>query len=130
MNGHNGRPRKPLVGELARKPRVLLLPNSHVAGDCWWLLTRNGMYGNPHAYGTLALKDGRHVVAHRYSYAQAFGAFPDELCIHHRCFCKRCINPAHLEAVTCGENSRMSNLAERVRGNVEWRNAQVRAVSA
>lgn len=42
--------------------------------------------------------------AHRYSYRIHHGAIAEGLVIHHTCFCKRCVNPNHLEAVTVAEN--------------------------
>lgn len=63
-------------------------------------------------YGRLYL-EGQYAYAHRLSYEQAHGQIPDELEIDHTCSNKRCINPAHLEAVTHAENVR--RWAERTR---------------
>ena len=43
---------------------------------------------------------------HRVAYVEANGAIPEGLHIDHLCRVKHCINPAHLEAVTQGENNR------------------------
>lgn len=44
--------------------------------------------------------------AHRYSYEWAKGPIPAGLHIDHLCRVRNCVNPAHLEAVTQGENNR------------------------
>lgn len=38
---------------------------------------------------------------------------PLGMVVHHRCFHKHCVNPAHLQLVTVGENSRLSNFEAR-----------------
>lgn len=52
--------------------------------------------------------DGRLVRAHRFSYERAVGPIPAGLQIDHLCRVRACVNPAHLEPVTCGENVRRS----------------------
>ena len=47
---------------------------------------------------------GGSVLAHRFAYIREFGAIPDGLVIDHLCRERRCVNPAHLEAVTNREN--------------------------
>ncbi len=56
-------------------------------------------------YGTFR-KDGRTHYAHRVAYERTFGPIPDGLTIDHLCRNKLCVNPAHLEVVTRGENVR------------------------
>lgn len=56
-------------------------------------------------YGCVYI-DGRRVRTHRVAYEADSGPIPEGLVIDHLCFNRRCINPAHLEAVTLGENTR------------------------
>lgn len=48
------------------------------------------------------------VLAHRYAYELLVGPIPEGLHIDHLCRVRLCVNPAHLEAVTCHENNRRS----------------------
>ena len=56
--------------------------------------------------GTPSAEYGRYQgeQAHRYSYRIHHGAIPTGSVIHHTCFCKRCVNPNHLQAITQQEN--------------------------
>ena len=73
-------------------------PNS---GGCWlWTGTING-----NGYGKLFF-NGRQVLAHRLSYETFIGPIPKGLFLDHLCRARGCVNPAHLEAVTLGENTR------------------------
>ena len=68
---------------------------------CWnWTRGTNGL-----GYGRL-MADGRFIYAHRYSYENIVGKIPDGLALDHLCQNKLCVNPAHLEVVTIGENVR------------------------
>lgn len=114
MKGHNGHERMPLDGELRHKPRVYLAPTDEFDTPCWLALNARGGFGSyEDRYLSIRFKDGRMVQAHRLSYYRAYGAFDPLLCIHHRCFRKRCINPAHLEAVTCADNSALNHVRDR-----------------
>lgn len=44
--------------------------------------------------------------AHRVSYERHVGRIPDGLVIDHLCRVRHCVNPAHMEVVSMGENAR------------------------
>jgi hypothetical protein len=74
----------------------------HKTTTCWlWraALDRHG-YGLFHPHGTHT------VLAHRWAYQSLIGPIPEELEIDHLCRVRHCVNPAHMEPVTCGENVR------------------------
>jgi hypothetical protein len=82
-----------------------------VAGpnDCWVWAGKT----NDEGYARLDLGSRsrnnptrRSVYVHRWSYEFHVGPIPEGLTVDHRCRNKRCVNPAHLEAVTTGENTR------------------------
>lgn len=62
---------------------------------CWVWPTRIA----PSGYGRI-YHAGRDYLAHRVFYAAANGSAPVGLDIDHLCRNRRCVNPAHLEAVT------------------------------
>ena len=68
---------------------------------CWeWTSTLNNK-----GYGRFY--DGkRSVYAHRWSYERWVGPIPERMDIDHLCRNTRCVNPAHLEAVSHAENIR------------------------
>lgn len=74
---------------------------------CWewmWCISSCG-------YGALK-RDGRVLKAHRVYYERHKGPIPDGLQIDHLCRNRRCVNPAHLEAVTKTENLRRGRVAK------------------
>lgn len=76
-------------------------------GGCWlWTAAINrGGYG---VFRAGSRSDGtrRQVTAHRYAYFHLAGDIPEGLVIDHLCRVKHCVNPAHMEPVTTGENTR------------------------
>jgi hypothetical protein len=82
--------------------------------DTCWLWTGAPARGNYGSFGA----QGRTFRAHRYAYELHYGPIPDGLHLDHRCHnedptcpggptCRhrRCVNPAHLEAVTPYKNA-------------------------
>jgi endogenous inhibitor of DNA gyrase (YacG/DUF329 family) len=68
--------------------------------DCWlWTGSTRGGYGR-FKIATVTQE------AHRASYELYVGPIPDGLQLDHLCRNRSCINPAHLEPVTCAENIR------------------------
>lgn len=57
-------------------------------------------------YGCMNVGGGKIALAHRVAYFLAHGEISDALTIDHLCRNRRCVNPAHLEQVTCRENNR------------------------
>jgi hypothetical protein len=54
-------------------------------------------------YGRITVDD-RPKLAHRIGYALLVGGLDDQLTLDHLCRVRHCVNPAHLEQVTRGEN--------------------------
>lgn len=70
-----------------------------LADGCWdWTGAKN-----TNGYGRIQV-DGKTAYAHRASYEHYVGPIPDGLHLDHLCRNRSCVNPAHLEPVTCREN--------------------------
>ncbi len=89
---------------------------------CWnWTA-----HTNEKGYGRLLVNE-HHTFAHRFSYESIVGKIPDGLTLDHKCLNKRCVNPAHLEVVTGGENARRFMLARPTcRRGHEWTKGNTR----
>lgn len=90
--------------------------------DCWHWLGSVDSTG----YGVYGAKQAPSRAAHRLAYLLAAGPISDELTLDHLCHTRdrgcpgsvacthrRCVNPAHLEPVTRGENTRRGGWSRR-----------------
>jgi hypothetical protein len=74
------------------------------SGACWlWTASVNPQTG----YGQFSRRHGEPVDAHRFSFELAHGEVPEGHDVHHSCHVRRCVNPAHLQAVTRSQNMAM-----------------------
>lgn len=74
-------------------------------GPCWvWTAATNRK-----GYGMFGDGERGSVGAHRWAWVQAHGPIPADLVPDHLCRNPPCVNPAHLELVTGGENSLRGN---------------------
>lgn len=77
---------------------------------CWlW-----NAYKTPEGYGQF-WNGGGHSLAHRWSYEHYVAPIPSGLVIDHLCRNPACVNPAHLECVTMGENTARGTAYEVIR---------------
>ncbi len=91
-----GRPATALIDRFMRY--VSPEPNS----GCWLWTAGTGRGG----YARLLGSDGKTKYAHRVAYMLLRGAIPHGLFLDHLCRVRCCVNPDHLEPVTCAENIR------------------------
>lgn len=82
-------------------PEERFWPKVTFTDSCWlWNGARTDR-----EYGLFRLvRPKRMIGAHRFAYEQFNGPIPSELTIDHLCRVRYCVNPAHLEVVTRGEN--------------------------
>lgn len=92
---------RPLIDPVIRFwPKVHPEPNT----GCW--IWDSGHDEN--GYGLLWIGDGVSVRSHRFAYEVLVGPIPAGLTLDHLCRNKWCVNPAHLEPCTSGENAARS----------------------
>jgi hypothetical protein len=88
------------ISPSVRLPLHFNIDNPADPNSCWtWIGARSSQGGYP---GFTV--DGQFVYGHTYAYAQAFGEPPAGYHVHHVCENKRCVNPAHLEALSPEEH--------------------------
>jgi len=76
---------------------------------CWlWIGTKA-----PNGYGSFSLHGGK-VLAHRFSYMQAFGAISENMQVCHRCDIRDCVRPDHLFLGTQSDNMRDASAKKRM----------------
>ena len=95
---------------------------------CWECSTPVNSAGYP-----TAKINGKTTTVHRHIYEMVFGKIPDGLVVRHKCDNKRCINPAHLETGTYGDNVRDRDERGRTatgekNGNSKLTEAEVRLI--
>lgn len=92
----------PRVGArpLLTPAETVALRSSPDSNGCWIWSGRMDRDG----YGRLDVA-GRNVLAHRLSYEASVGPIPGDLTLDHLCRVTACVNPAHLEPVSRGENT-------------------------
>ncbi|MFF8953854.1 HNH endonuclease signature motif containing protein [Streptomyces sp. NPDC014940] len=90
---------------LLAKTRSVACPRPEL-GQClvWTAAVSNTGYGAAWDPGTKRVR-----TAHALAYEKSVGPVPEGLHLDHLCRVRACINPAHLEPVTPGENVRRGN---------------------
>jgi hypothetical protein len=75
--------------------------NKDGPNGCWKWTGTKGHAG----HGLMYRAPHKKVAAHRFSYVLHGGVIPEGLVLDHLCRNTNCVNPAHLEPVTRGENT-------------------------
>lgn len=102
-----GQPRRFIYGHHAKTRRVEWSSALWDETDCGYVTPCFMWKGakDPLGYGRVN-RNGHARLAHRVSYEEIHGPVPEGLTLDHLCRIPSCVNPAHLEAVTLGENLR------------------------
>lgn len=74
-------------------------------GPCWLWTSALDNGGYPLFWVGETMRAGK---AHRLAYEELVGPIPAGLTLDHLCSVRRCVNPAHLDPCTMGENVRRS----------------------
>lgn len=85
------------MAHLSDRPRLFWSRVDKLTEPCWIWQGRTDRLGYGR-YGT------GNLIAHRVAYEFMVGPIPDGLTLDHLCRNRRCVNPAHLEAVTLHTN--------------------------
>jgi len=67
---------------------------------------------NTHGYAQVAVPNSSPRGVHRMTYEAIFGPVPEGAVLDHKCDNRRCVNPAHVQVTTIGENVRRGERAK------------------
>lgn len=75
------------------------------AEGCWNWNGPISIYGYGRLMESVGNRKTKQLMAHRFAYEEVIGKIEEGMTIDHVCRNKSCVNPAHMEIVTRGENS-------------------------
>lgn len=87
------------------KARFWSSVSANSAEGCWNWNGPKTFYGYGRLMESIGNGKTKQLMAHRFAYEQIVGKIQDVMTIDHVCRNKLCVNPAHMEVVTRGENS-------------------------